>query len=90
MNVRPVAECWSWLTRITVRPSRGVIVSAGFALLFTWAGLTAAYYIPYPVGFFITTFAFGSYVVARALTSFAARRGALARPPREEQLRHSP
>ena len=51
--------------RFTTRPSRGLVLSAILAVLFTWAGLTIAYYIPYPVGFFITTFAFGTYVLVR-------------------------
>src|SRR5256714_5172868 len=51
--------------RFTTRPSRGLLLSAALAVLFTWAGLTVAYYLPYPVGFFITTIAFGSYVLAR-------------------------
>jgi zinc/manganese transport system permease protein len=45
------------------------LLSAILAVLFTWAGLTAAYYIPYPAGFFITSFAFGAYLLAR-LTSY--------------------
>lgn len=75
--------------RVTTRPSRGVMLSAALAVLFTWAGLTVAYYVPYPVGFFITTFAFWSYVVARSVSYVAARRRR-ARAWREEQLRHSP
>ncbi len=55
--------------RFTTRPSRGIMLSAILAVLFTWAGLTVAYYIPYPVGFFITSFAFGAYLLAR-LTSY--------------------
>src|SRR2546425_7002725 len=51
--------------RFTPRPSRGVLLSAILAVLFTWAGLTVAYYIPYPVGFFITSFAVGAYLLAR-------------------------
>ena len=51
--------------RFTTRPSRGIMLSAILAALFTWAGLTVAYYIPYPVGFFITSFAFGAYLLAR-------------------------
>jgi len=51
--------------RFTTRPSRGVLLSAILAVLFTWAGLTVAYYIPYPVGFFITSFAFAAYLLAR-------------------------
>ena len=74
--------------RFTTRPSRGLLLSALLAVLFTWAGLTVAYYLPYPVGFFITTFAFWSYVLARLLSDFTARRGE--RAFRAAQLRHSP
>jgi zinc/manganese transport system permease protein len=78
--------------RFTTRPSRGVLLAALLAVLFTWTGLTIAYYVPYPVGFFITTIAFGSYVLARLAApslAFPRRRGSepLAR---EEQVRHSP
>jgi len=55
--------------RFTTRPSRGVLLSAILAVIFTWAGLTVAYYVPYPVGFFITTFAFGSYLIARIVSA---------------------
>jgi zinc/manganese transport system permease protein len=77
--------------RFTTRPSRGFLVSAVLAVLFTWAGLTVAYYLPYPVGFFITTIAFWSYILARVASDVIARRatGRL-RPWREEQARHSP
>src|SRR5437868_11251933 len=78
--------------RFTTRPSRGLLLSAILAVLFTWAGLTVAYYIPYPVGFFITTIAFGSYVLARAAApslTLPRTRGRELRE-REEQLRHSP
>jgi zinc/manganese transport system permease protein len=54
--------------RFTTRPSRGLVLSAILAVLFTWAGLTIAYYIPYPVGFFITSFAFGAYLLARLVS----------------------
>ena len=50
--------------------------SALLAVLFTWAALSVAYYLPYPVGFFITTFASGSYVVARFLSYLIGRRAA--------------
>jgi zinc/manganese transport system permease protein len=36
------------------------------ALIFTWLGLAVGYFTPYPVGFFITTFAFGTYVLVRS------------------------
>ena len=78
--------------RFTTRPSRGLLLSAALAVLFTWAGLTVAYYVPYPVGFFITTIAFGSYILARLAAPSLTRlrmRGRELRA-REEQLRHSP
>jgi len=31
------------------------------AVILTWSGLILGYYKPYPVSFFITTLAFGSY-----------------------------
>ena len=77
--------------RFTTRPSRGVLVSAVLAVLFTWAGLTVAYYIPYPVGFFITTIAFWSYILARVVAPALTRRGrGRELRARQEQLRHSP
>src|SRR5438105_8235358 len=76
--------------RFTTRPSRGLLLSAALAVPLPWAGLTVAYYIPYPVGFFITTIAFWSYVVARLLSYLAARRTARPRGWREAQVRHSP
>ena len=77
--------------RFTTRPSRGVLLAAVLAVVFTWAGLTVAYYIPYPVGFFITTIAFWSYILARVLSGVVARRAAgRPLPWREEQVRHSP
>ena len=77
--------------RFTTRPSRGILVSAVLAVLFTWAGLTVAYYLPYPVGFFITTIAFWSYILARVVSDVIDRRAAgRLLPWRDEQLRHSP
>ena len=78
--------------RFTTRPSRGVLLSAVLAMLFTWAGLTVAYYLPYPVGFFITTIAFGTYVLARWAAPTLTRPRSRGREllAREEQVRHSP
>ncbi len=52
--------------QVTTRPTRAVLVAVLLALLFTWVGLVAGYIYPYPVGFFITTFAFGTYVLVRS------------------------
>lgn len=53
--------------RLTARPALGMLLAAVLALLFTWGGLTLAYYLPYPVSFFITSLAFGSYLLVRGL-----------------------
>ncbi|GAC1425392.1 MAG: metal ABC transporter permease [Ktedonobacteraceae bacterium] len=50
---------------VTTRPTMAVLVAVVLALLFTWAGLAVGYATPYPVGFFITTFAFGTFVLVR-------------------------
>ena len=77
--------------RFTKQPSRGLLLSAVLAVLFTWAGLTLGYYLPYPVSFFITTIAFWSYLLARLIAYLRGRLATpLPRPPRVEQLRHSP
>jgi zinc/manganese transport system permease protein len=59
--------------RLTARPARGLLVSVLIAVLVTWFGLGAAYFSPYPIGFWITTFAFGCYVLAN-LAGLARRR----------------
>ena len=47
--------------QISARPAVAISLSVLLALFFTWAGLAVAYFIPYPVGFFVTSFAFGTY-----------------------------
>jgi zinc/manganese transport system permease protein len=59
--VTPAAIAVRW----SQRPATAIAISAGLALLFTWAGLTVAFYSPHPVSFFITSMAFGTYVVVR-------------------------
>jgi zinc/manganese transport system permease protein len=53
--------------QITARPASVLALATALALLVTWTGLAVAYYTPYPVGFFITTFAFGLYILAYIL-----------------------
>ena len=50
---------------VTTRPAVAVAVAVALALIFTWMGLAVGYFTPYPVGFFVTTFAFGTYVLVR-------------------------
>ncbi|QIQ06596.1 metal ABC transporter permease [Streptomyces liangshanensis] len=51
---------------LTARPVLSLALSALIAVAVTWLGLIAAYYSPYPLGFYVTTFAFAGYVLARA------------------------
>jgi zinc/manganese transport system permease protein len=53
--------------QITVRPGLAVGISVLLALLFTWFGLAIGYFTPYPIGFFITSFAFGAYALVRLI-----------------------
>src|SRR5258707_3221176 len=51
--------------RFTSRPGLAIAIGMLLALAFTWLGLSIAFYVPYPVSFFITSIAFGTYVVVR-------------------------
>jgi zinc/manganese transport system permease protein len=51
---------------VTTRPAVAAAVAVALALIFTWMGLAVGYFTPYPVGFFITTFAFGTYALVRS------------------------
>ncbi len=59
--------------QVTARPALALAIGAPLAVAFTWLGLAAGYFSPYPVGFFITTFAFGSYVAVSAARWLLAR-----------------
>lgn len=67
--------------RITARPPIAIGLSIAFAITFTWAGLAVGYFTPYPVGFFITSFAFGTYIFVRlcgAVRTLSQRRRRIA------------
>lgn len=59
---------------LTMRTLPGLLLSALIGLAVTWTGLVLAYYWAYPTGFFITTLAFGAYVLARVSRSDTVRR----------------
>ena len=62
--------------RLSTRPTVEITLSVVLAIVFTWAGLVAGYYTPFPVSFFITSFAFAVYVVVR-LTNLAGKTAGL-------------
>jgi len=62
-------------SRLTARPALGLTLSIAVALLVTWAGETIAFFSPYPIGFWVTTLAFGCYLAATAYRLTADRLG---------------
>jgi zinc/manganese transport system permease protein len=64
--------------RLSAQPAIACACAVALALGFTWLGLAVGYFTPYPVSFFITTFAFGTYVlvlgIQRAVSLYAQRR----------------
>jgi zinc/manganese transport system permease protein len=51
--------------RFTSRPVSAMGIGIVLALLFTWLGLSIAYFSPHPVSFFITSLAFLTYLAVR-------------------------
>jgi zinc/manganese transport system permease protein len=58
--------------RLTARPALSLALAVLIALSVTWIALGVAYFTPYPIGFYVTTFAFVAYVAAHALPRAAA------------------
>lgn len=50
--------------QLTTRPTVGIALSVGIALVVTWLGMGFAFYSPYPIGFWVSTFAFAAYLLA--------------------------
>jgi zinc/manganese transport system permease protein len=58
---------------LTARPALSLVLTVGIGLVVTWAALAVAYFSPYPIGFYVTTFAFGAYVLAQISTNALPR-----------------
>lgn len=54
---------------LTARPSFGLALSVGLAWGAVWSGLAAAYFTNRPVGFWVTSFGFGGYLLARGVAA---------------------
>jgi len=59
--------------RLTASPVSGVVLSMAIAVVVTWLGEGAAYFSPYPIGFWVTTFAFALFLLASGYRAFADR-----------------
>jgi zinc/manganese transport system permease protein len=49
---------------LTARPAPSIALTVALGVMITWAALFLAYYLAYPIGFFLTTLAFGAYLAA--------------------------
>ncbi len=69
--------------RLTARPVVGVFLSILVAVTITWVGEGVAFFSPYPIGFWVTTFGFAVFLIASAYRAVAdrARRGRLRASP---------
>jgi zinc/manganese transport system permease protein len=59
--------------QISARPLASFALTIMLGLATVWLGLAVAYFSVYPVGFYITTFGFGGYVLAAAGRSATGR-----------------
>jgi zinc/manganese transport system permease protein len=59
--------------QVTARPALAFGLTIALSLLFVWAGLAIAYFSLYPVGFFVTSLAFGTYLGIRIAKAVGAR-----------------
>lgn len=60
-------------TRLTASPAVGVLISVAVAVLVTLIGEAIAYFSPYPIGFWVTSLAFGCYLLATGYRAIADR-----------------
>lgn len=68
--------------QLTARPVFGTALTVVLGLLVTWLSLAVAFYSPWPVGFFVSTFGFAVYVAAAVGRQVATRlRSARRRTP---------
>ena len=71
---------------LTPRPGLSLVLSVSFSLLVTWVGLGISYFSIYPLGFFVTSLAFGLYLLAQGVRRVAVRFSRGARPPEPEPV----
>ncbi|HET6315545.1 MAG TPA: metal ABC transporter permease, partial [Chloroflexota bacterium] len=53
--------------QLTPRPAQAILLAVVLAVIYVWAGLLVGFYVPYPPSFFITAFAFLTFVGLRAV-----------------------
>jgi zinc/manganese transport system permease protein len=61
--------------KLSARPVAGMAISVGLAVLVTWLGEGIAFFSPFPIGFWVTTFGFGAFLLATGYRAAADRVG---------------
>ena len=59
--------------QVTARPALGLALAAALALVTVWVALTVSFYTPYPLGFWLTSLAFGLYLAAAGARAVSER-----------------
>lgn len=73
--------------QFTPQPARAIFFGVLIAVACVWLGLLVGFYLPYPPSFFITTFAFVTFLVTRQFgPQRMARAGQAARPATNDGL----
>jgi zinc/manganese transport system permease protein len=57
---------------ITAQPSHAIALAVVLSVAYVWLGLLVGFYLPYPPSFFITTFAFVTFLAVRSLLTGVA------------------
>jgi zinc/manganese transport system permease protein len=70
--------------QLTSSPSLGIITSVLVALAITWMGMGAAFFSPYPIGFWVASLGYGSYLAVLGWRTAIRRLGAVAVPGRRD------
>ncbi len=68
--------------RLAADPRVSLALAVGISVVVTWLGLGVAYFSAYPIGFYITSFGFGAYLLAvvwEAARRYRGRRGHVGR-----------
>jgi zinc/manganese transport system permease protein len=67
--------------RLTTDPRTSLVLAVIIGVLVTWLGLGVAYFSAYPIGFYITSFGFGAYLLASLWEAARRHRGRRAAAP---------
>ena len=67
--------------QLTSRIGQGIALSVIIGILVTWVGLALAYFYGYPAGFYITSLAFGLYLLTRVVRAALEHPARAARRP---------